>query len=126
LVADREELKKAMADNGDRFDGFVLGNQSAALDNADAAAELAGQKPVFSLAEKPIYNGAVGGVLSDDIKLGRWLADAVVAVVVNGKQIKDIPIRIDDEPTLYINMTAARRAGLDIPISILSVAKVIE
>jgi ABC-type uncharacterized transport system substrate-binding protein len=38
--------------------------------------------PTFSFAEEPVKAGAVAGVAADDAKLGRFLAESVVDVVV--------------------------------------------
>ncbi len=126
LVASREEAIAAATANKEKYDAVIVGNQSAAFDNADAVAVAMGQKPVFSYAEKGVLLGALGGLLANDEKLGKMLADALVDVVVRGKKISQTPVRVDPEPTVFINMKAMKRIGVEAPLDVLSSAVVIE
>lgn len=108
------------------FDAVILGNQAAVFGHAAAALDAAGGKPVFSYAEKGVVGGALGGVIADDHKLGRMLADSIVDIVVNGKAVSEVGIKMDPEPLLVINMATAARLGLEPPIELLSAAKLVE
>jgi len=125
-VSNRDEVIAAVKANVGKYDAFIMGNQSAAFDNTDAAIEAAGGKPVFSFAEKGVLLGALGGVIADDNKLGRMLADSMIEVLVNGKAIKEVAVKMDPEPTLLINMKTAQQLGVEPPVELLGVARIIE
>lgn len=121
-----DEVAAVVADEIGAFDAVILGNQAAVFEHAQAALGAAGGKPVFSYAAKGVQNGALGGVIADDNALGAMLADSLVDVLVNGKPVSEVGIKMDPEPLLYINMTTAMQLGLEPPIEYLSIAQIIE
>ncbi len=124
-VGEAEVIAAIEAEIGN-YDAVILGNQAAVFGHAAAAVRAGHGKPVFSYAAKGVEGGALGGVIADDHRLGRLLADSIVEVVVNGKAISDVPIKMDPEPILVINMTSAIELQLEIPAELLSVARLIE
>ena len=110
-------------------DGFLLGNQAGLYDDETAfksALEAAGDRPIFSLNRKPVEYGALASMAADDYKLGRMLAERVVAVVLDDKTIVETPIGRDPEPILVLNPAAAKRLGLDVPKQMLETAQLID
>lgn len=126
LVGSREELKQVILEKGHLYSAMVMGNQGRVFDNTDVIIENNSETPLFSYAAKGVANGAAGGVIADDHKLGGMLADSLVDVIINGKKISEVPVKIDGEPVLMVNINAITRYGLDFPASLLNVAEIIE
>lgn len=126
LAADRSELIQIVEKNKGKYSAMIMGNQVKIYANTDAIIAADPETPLFSYSEKGVLNGAAGGVTADDHLLGQLLADALVAVVVNGSSTNDLPIARDANPRLVINMQAINRYGLAPPVSILSIADLIE
>lgn len=126
LVGSKEELVKAVNDNKGKYSAIVMGNQSLVFDNAALIIEASPDTPLFSYAENGVLKGAAGGVIADDHKLGRMLAESLVDVIINGKEISEVPIKRDPEPVLMINMAAIDRYGLAVPAMLLSIAELVE
>ncbi len=114
----------------DQFKGkvsvIIIGNQSLNIDNAENIVKAAGNTPVLSYSSKPVKAGALGGFVADDKKLGYMLAESVVAVLKNGKTIKEVAVKVDPEPKFYINAHTAETLKIDIPFNILETATVIQ
>ncbi len=126
MAGSREELKEIILEKGHLFSAIVMGNQSRIFDNTDVIIENNSETPLFSYAAKGVAKGAAGGVIADDHKLGGMLADSLVDVIINGKKVSEVPVKIDDEPVLMVNIEAITRYGLDFPASLLNVAEIIE
>jgi len=126
FVSDRDDIIEVMQKNTGNYSAIILGNQAAVFENAATVIEYAPETPLFSYAEKGVKNGAAGGVIADDRKLGRMLADSLVDVVIGGKDVSKYPIKRDQTPKLMINMDAVDRYGLAVPASLLSIAELLE
>jgi ABC-type uncharacterized transport system substrate-binding protein len=61
---------------------------------------------------------ALLGVVPDDEKLGRQLAAAVIAVVIEGKPVAQVAITEDAAPRLLVNGAKAKAAGITIPAAL--------
>lgn len=114
----------------DQFKGkvsiIIIGNQSLNIDNAENIVKAAGSTPVLSYSSKPVKAGALGGFVADDNKLGYMLAESLVAVLKNGKAIKDVAVKVDPDPKFYINAKTAEALKIEIPFTILESATVIQ
>ena len=126
LISDRDDIIEVLNRTAGQYSAIVLGNQAAVFENAATVVEHAPEVPLFSYAEKGVINGAAGGVIADDHKLGRMLADSLIEVVINGKEAKNIPIKRDENPKFIVNMQAVNRYGLAVPASLLGIAELIE
>ena len=104
---------------------IIVGSQALLMENAGTVAATI-KVPMVSFTEKPVLDGAVCGVVADNVKLGGMLAESVVDVILKNKAIKDVPVKTDPKPQLLINIAAAKRLGLEIPFEILEAAKIIE
>lgn len=104
---------------------IVVGSQALIMENAGAVAA-AVKIPMVSFTEKPVVDGAVCGVVADNVRLGAMLAESVLDVIAKGKATKEVPVKTDPKPQLLINIAAAKRLGLEIPFEILQAAKIIE
>lgn len=125
-VETREQAIAAVKELGGSVSFVILGNQALVIDNAKDIVAAAGKTPVVSYSSKPVKDGALGGFVADDETLGMMLADSVVDVLVKGKAIKDVPVKVDPAPKFYVNAKTAQTLGVEIPFEVLQAAKVIE
>jgi putative tryptophan/tyrosine transport system substrate-binding protein len=65
-------------------------------------------------------------LVANDVKLGQMLAESIVDVLVKGKPIKDVPVKVDPQPQLVVNAAAATRLSLEVPFDVLQAAKVVQ
>ena len=68
---------------------FIIGNNNLNVTIAKDIIAAAQNVPVLSYSKLPVEDGALGGFVADDIKLGRMLAESIYDVVVKGKPVKD-------------------------------------
>lgn len=125
-VSSKEEAVEVVKENVGKVSAFIIGNGALVMDNTVDILAAAGDTPVLSYTSKPVMDGALGGFVADDEKLGRLLAESVAAVLVDKKSIKDTPIKVDPNPMFYINAKTAERLELNVPYNILEVATIIK
>jgi putative ABC transport system substrate-binding protein len=65
-------------------------------------------------------------VAADDIKLGEFLAESVVDVVIRRKPISQVPVRMDLTPRISINQSMMKDLGLKFPEEIMKDAEIIK
>ncbi len=125
---DREELTNAGARLAQDVDLIIISNCVLAFDNVTAILPAANKLkiPLFSYAEKAVALGATAGISASDEKMGRLLADSVVDVVVNGKGISQVPVKMDPDPMILINRTMMRMLDLKFPHDIVNKAVMVE
>jgi len=121
-----EEAIKAVNKYKGKVTAVIIGNQAVIMEKADQIAEAAGKTPVVSYSNKAVKLGALGGFVADDVKLGYMLAKSLVDVLVKGKAIKDVPVKVDPDPKFFLNAITAKKIGVEIPFEILETATVIE
>jgi putative ABC transport system substrate-binding protein len=73
-----------------------------------------------------VKSGAVAGVAADDFKLGGMLAESVVDVVVKGKPVSQVPVKIDPDPRISVNESIMRTLGLTFPDTIMKKAEIVK
>ena len=105
---------------------IVLGNQAIPIDNAKAIVAAAGMTPTLSYLSPPVKEGVLGGFNADEIKLAHILAESVIDVLVNGKPIREVPIKFDPTPEFTINETTAQKLQLTVPYEILKHAVIVK
>jgi putative ABC transport system substrate-binding protein len=101
-------------------------NHGLLIDNTKAIVESAGKVPTFAFGDASVKDGAIAGLVADVSKLGVLLADAINDVLVKKKPISAVPVGLDHQPLLVINMTSVTRLGLNIPLEILSTGTVVD
>ena len=126
LCTTEEDVIKAVEESKGKVSVIIIGNQSQGIDNAESIVKAAGNTPVLSYSSKPVKAGALAGFVADDQRLGYMLAESVVAVLKNGKTIKEVAVKVDPEPKFYINAKTAEALKIDIPFTILETATVIQ
>jgi putative ABC transport system substrate-binding protein len=121
------EMMKAAKDFGARLDMVVLGSQNEVATPAAKLVGLIGAKPVGAYDTAAIKGtGALIGLNADDEKLGRLLAESLVAVLKSGTPISQVPVKTDAEPRIILNMTMVAKLGVTIPEEILAAAEQVQ
>lgn len=120
-----DALSAVKAISGDHT-AVVIGNQSLLMDNADKVVAVAGSTPVFAYSDRAVKQGALGGFVADDEKLGYMLAQTVVDVLLNGRSLTSVPVKFDDDPKFFVNLKTAEKLGVELPFAILQAATIIE
>jgi putative ABC transport system substrate-binding protein len=123
--ASKEAAIAAAKEAQGRYSVIIIGNQAVVIDSAKDIVAAAGKTPVVSYSSKPVKDGALGGFVADDEKLGFMLAQSLIEVLVKGKKISEVPVKIDPEPKFYVNAATAKKIGLEVPYNILESATVI-
>jgi len=120
-----DDLKKAVQSVLEKkSDVIILGNQSLLIDHSEIVAQAAGDIPIFSYSEIPIIQkNATAGMVADDEKLGRMLANSVILVVDRGRRIGDIKIQSDPQPKVVLNMDMIEKYQIKIPAFLMKAAK---
>jgi hypothetical protein len=126
LCTTKDDIIEAVNQYKGKVSVIIIGNQALIIDNAKDIVKEAGTTPVVSYSSKPVKAGALGGFVADDKKLGYMLAESVVAVLKNGKAIKEVAVKVDPEPKFYVNARTAEALKIDIPFTILETATVIQ
>lgn len=108
-----------------RVDAIIIGNQGVLIDNALEITTAAGLTPVFAYTRHPVYDGALAGMSANDIRLGRMLGESVVDVLIKGKAIRDVPVKTDPIPRIYVNIDTADRMGLQISYDFLNAVEIV-
>lgn len=127
LATGKDKILNAVKSlKGGSYSTFIIGNQAEVMALTKEIVSLAGNTPVLSYSSKPVMAGALGGFVADDVKLGMLLAESVVDVLVKGKNIKSVPVKVDQEPKFFLNSRTASKLGIQVPFEILESAQVIE
>jgi putative ABC transport system substrate-binding protein len=121
-----EDAVNASQQFSGKVSSIIIGNQALVIDNAAKIVEGAGKTPVLAYSSNPVKAGALGGFVADDVKLGYMLAQSVADVLLKGKEISAVPIKVDPDPKFFINVTTAEKLGLEIPYTVLETATIIE
>lgn len=127
VASDLNELIQKTRDVG-KVDLYIISNTRLVMDNVVNLLPVANafKTPMFSFADKPVKAGAVAGVAADDIKLGGLLAESVADVMVNGKPVAQVPVKMDPDPKISINQTMMESLGLRFPDSIMKRAQIVK
>jgi putative ABC transport system substrate-binding protein len=104
-------------------DTFVAGiNRQVVADTA-----LAVRLPTFSVTETIVRkNGALFGLISNAIALGRFTATKAGQILMGGQKPNDIPIETLQRFSVLINMPTARALDFYPPVVLLNFAEVID
>jgi PAS domain S-box-containing protein len=102
---------------------IIFGTQALIMDNAIALTTRAPQHIFFSYSEQGVEKGALAGLVADDQKLGQLLGQMLIAHLIDGVSIKELPIHTDPEPRLRLNYDVLNRFESKVPFAIRSLAK---
>ena len=127
LASNLKELLDGTRQLTGRVDLFIISSTRLVMDNIVNLLPILNPAkiPTFSFAEEPVKAGAVAGVAADDAKLGKFLAESVVDVVVKGKPVSQVPVKTDPDPRITINETMMNSLGLKFPDAVLKKAELV-
>jgi putative ABC transport system substrate-binding protein len=128
IASSAKELIQGAKEFSSQVDLFIIGNQALVIDNTVNLLAISNttKTPLFSYADKAVRSGAVAGLSADDRKLGTMLADSVIAVVVNGTPVSEVPVKMDEDPKLLVNQAMVKALGLTFPKQIMDKALIIK
>jgi putative ABC transport system substrate-binding protein len=126
LCSSPEDTVKASLQFKGKVTAMIIGNQALIIDNTAKIVEAAGKTPVLAYSSDPVKVGALGGFVADDVKLGYLLAQSVRDVLIKGKAVKEVPVKVDPEPKFSINVKTAQKLAIEIPYIILQSATLVE
>jgi putative tryptophan/tyrosine transport system substrate-binding protein len=111
-----------------KVDLFIISSTGLVMDNTVGLVAVANKSktPLFSFAEGRAKLGAIAELAADDEKLGAMLADSVVDVVVKGKPISQVPVKMDPDPKIIVNKSIMQAMGLKFPENVLQSAELIQ
>jgi putative ABC transport system substrate-binding protein len=113
VASDLKQLLDGTKNLG-KTDLLILTSTRLVMDNVGNLLMIANplRIPIFSFADIPVKAGAVAGIAADDLKLGTMLADSVVDVIIRGKPVSQVPVKIDPQPKLTVNEGMMKSLGL--------------
>lgn len=111
-----------------KVDLFIISSTALVMDNTMGLVGVANKSktPLFSFAEGRAKLGAVAELAADDEILGGMLAESVVDVVVKGKPVSQVPVKMDPDPKVIINQSIVQLMGLKFPDEIVQKAEIIK
>ena len=78
--------------------------------------------PVFGAEGDSVARGAVATYGLDYYALGYQTGQMAIAILTEGKSASDVPVATLTEPSLYLNLGAAERMGVEIPVNLVEQA----
>ena len=129
VVADNvKQLLEGIHRISPQVDLFIVSSTGFVLDNLVSILGVANRdkKPIFSYASNRASQGATAELAANDGKLGKMLAESVVAVVVNGTPVSRVPVKMDLQPETIVNGSMVQALHLSIPDAVLNKAKVLK
>lgn len=122
-TADVPQAAARLANQTDAI--FIYGDNTAlaALESIVIAGIKAG-KPVFVADTDAVISGPLAALGPNQYQLGIDTAD-MIADVLDGKDINEIPVGFPDKMELVINMDTAEKLGLTLPTEIVESAAII-
>lgn len=121
------EFLKAAQELAGKSDLFIFANHASVEKITDKISQIARSKkvPVFSFGDAPLKLGALASLSAREDVLGSLLADSVVDVVVKGKPVSQVPVKVDPEPRITLNEQQMDFFGLRLRPSVLRNARII-
>jgi putative tryptophan/tyrosine transport system substrate-binding protein len=128
VASDLTQLMEGTRKLAGTVDLLIVTNTRLVMDNTVSLLQISNpaKTPLFSYADTPVKSGAVAGLAADDFKLGSMLADSVFDVVVKGKLVSQVPVKMDPDPRISINDSIVRTLGLKFPDTIMKGADIVK
>jgi putative tryptophan/tyrosine transport system substrate-binding protein len=117
VAENASQLLKGAEEMADQVDVIIISGTALAIDNTMGLVGIQNTKkvPLFSFAGDRAKVGALAELAARDDELGAMLADSVVDVLVKGKPIAQVPVKMDPNPNLIINEEIAKKLNVNIP-----------
>lgn len=128
MAENSKELLDGAQQLAGKVDLYIISSTGLVMDNTVGLVGIANSSkiPLFSFAEGRAKLGAVAELAADDEKLGAMLADSVVDVVVRGRPVSQVPVKMDPDPKIIVNKSIMQAMGLKFPDSVLQAAELIQ
>ncbi len=128
VAGNREELIRGAKEAASKVDLFIIANHTLVEKETPELLKVSHgeKKPIFSYADAPIEMGALVGLAAREELLGRLLADSVIDVVVKGKSVSQVPVKMDPDPQLTFNEAGMEFFGLKLSPAILAKARIVK
>ncbi|WP_099331913.1 ABC transporter substrate-binding protein [Actinomyces minihominis] len=78
--------------------------------------------PVFGAEGDSVARGAIATYGLDYFALGYQTGQMAISILTEGKAAADIPVATLTEPSLYLNLGAAERMGVEVPVNLVEQA----
>jgi putative tryptophan/tyrosine transport system substrate-binding protein len=119
-----EEMKKLKG----KVDLFIISTTRLAFDNATTIVgqAMTDKTPVFSYWSGCAQKGAVAEIYVDQVRQGQMLAESVVDVLVKGKPVSKVPVKLESNPAVVISEISMRALGIKFPDSVLKNAQIVQ
>lgn len=93
---------------------IIISNTNSVYTAADSIIAEAGDTPVYSFSDEGMKPGVFGGLISDDLKLGKFAGEYSVEIK-NNKTISELPVKFDDSPKLKLSKSKTEQLKVEIP-----------
>lgn len=122
------ELLQGVEELASKVDLFIIASHNLVQRNTPGLVKISRSKriPIFAYAMIPLKMGAVAGVAAREDLLGRLLAETVVDVVVQGRPISRVPVKVDPEPRIGINEKEMDYFGLKLSPQVLRKVRLVK
>lgn len=110
------DITKGMAKEG--VNAIILTSSGKIYNNINLILKFTNKKkiPIFSVNKRAVKYGAVGAMASDYYSMvDENLIPMVIDVLKNGKKPGNMPVQYLNNPRIYLNLTQAKKLGLEIP-----------
>jgi putative ABC transport system substrate-binding protein len=111
--------------NAGQVSAIILINNSVVADFPAEAVAAAGETPILGYTREIVAGGALAALAADDMKLGRYLGQSIIEVMVEGRDPGTINVRTDEKPILHLNMDTAVRLGVQVSQAVLKTAEIV-
>ena len=124
LVAMTDNIVEKLQQNEDKLDGYWLSSGPLAEANGLVAKvkEKTGLFPLFAESISSVKEGALIGVVSEPVSIGKSAARKAKLILENSSA-KDMPVGKMDKYTVAVNVSTAIKLQLPIPSNYLKLAK---
>jgi putative ABC transport system substrate-binding protein len=82
--------------------------------------------PIVSFSSEGVKNGALFGLTSDNVELGKYMGEMVADILDKKRTVTDIKFRFPSEYKIVINMTTKNELAAAIPMNILKIATIVK
>lgn len=120
-ITNSSEVKAAAESLVGKIDAFYIPTDNAVVSALEAIIEVAESKtlPIVAGEAESVKSGALITYGLDYYKLGYQTGEMTVKMLKEGLKPQEMPVESQSDPKLYINLTAAKRMGIEIPQSLI-------
>lgn len=123
-VSHSNDLQSVIESSIGKVDAWYLPTDNMFADAMGTVSQVAkpAKMPVIAGEENMVNQGALATVSLDYYGLGEMTADMAIEILEEGKDPGTMPIRYQEDPTIFINEEFAEAIGVEIPAELLEQA----